>query len=91
MSTLNTPISLSDYDTRLRSHDWYYQYSDNHGVWRRGDGERTALVNRSKDSPEHKELYDAWVTYFFSGDNFDSPKFTQEERDAVRRRLGVIE
>jgi hypothetical protein len=91
MSTPNTPISLFDYDSRLRLHDWYYQYSDDHGVWCRGDSEQTALVDRIKESPEHKELYHAWVTYFFSGNSFNNPEFTQEERDAIRRRLGVIE
>ena len=30
----------------LRNHDWYYAYSDDHGVWKRGRARLTALRER---------------------------------------------
>ena len=27
---------LNEYEALLRKHDWYFEYSDDHGVWSRG-------------------------------------------------------
>ena len=27
----------------LKSHDWYYDYSDDHSVWKQGEAERAQL------------------------------------------------
>ena len=27
---------LAEYKRRLGNHDWFYEYSDDHGVWRKG-------------------------------------------------------
>lgn len=29
-------MTLQEYEELLKNHDWYYQYSDDHGVWDRG-------------------------------------------------------
>ena len=36
--------TLADFESKLRSHDWTYQYSDDHAVWRRGQAEREAIA-----------------------------------------------
>lgn len=30
---------------RIRNHDFYYNYSDDHGVWERGNRSENALIN----------------------------------------------
>lgn len=29
-------FSLDEFETMCKQHDWYYNYSDDHNVWRRG-------------------------------------------------------
>ena len=36
--------ALTDFESKLRSHDWTYQYSDDHRVWRQGQAEREAIA-----------------------------------------------
>lgn len=36
------------YEQSLKSHDWYYEMSDDHGVWQRGTAERHALREMQK-------------------------------------------
>jgi hypothetical protein len=35
--------TLINLDRLLASHDWYYDYSDDHGVWTRGTRERVVI------------------------------------------------
>lgn len=37
-----------DYIKRLKSHDWYYDYSDDHSVWRRGQAAAGELRSMQK-------------------------------------------
>jgi hypothetical protein len=41
----------------LSTHDWYYNYSDDHSVWRRGQAERSAISNAMTDNEELKAVY----------------------------------
>ena len=52
-------IDLKQYEKKLKAHDWYYQYSDDHGVWRAGKAAHDALWAEAKQSPEHLKLYQA--------------------------------
>ena len=33
----------AEFGKRLKSHDWYYGYSDDHGVWKRGRSQSAEL------------------------------------------------
>ena len=37
------------FGTKLRSHDWYYAYSDDHNYWVRGDQQRKELKAMHKN------------------------------------------
>jgi len=39
---------LNDLDRFLRSHDWYFDYSDDHSVWKKGMAERSAINTEQK-------------------------------------------
>lgn len=41
---------------RLARHDWWYSYSDNHGVYMRGANEETALHILAREVPDFAEL-----------------------------------
>lgn len=35
-----------------KHHDWYYEFSDDHSVWRRGGGQRAEIRNKLKECEE---------------------------------------
>ena len=57
---------LKQYWHRLERHDWFYEYSDDHSVWKRGsDYERELMYDARKDKRaeslfELSCIYDAW-------------------------------
>lgn len=58
MSTIeeqNVLIALQqEYRTLLQSHDWYYDYSDDHSVWTRGRNQHVKLQELArKVDPEY--------------------------------------
>ena len=40
----NSLPSLEDFTVLCNNHDWTYEYSDDHSVWRRGNIEREILL-----------------------------------------------
>lgn len=55
-------VKLSVYWDMLNQHDWYYQYSDDPGVWRRGQAAQERIRMFADQSPQHRELYDGFVS-----------------------------
>ena len=39
----------SEFAQKVKSHDWYYAYSDDHRVWRKGQSEIEVLRRMHKD------------------------------------------
>lgn len=68
-------MTLSEFYTKLGYHDWFYQYSDDHRVWRNGQDNYDRLVEISKESPEHRQLFEDYAAYVFS----EKPKPILEE------------
>jgi hypothetical protein len=48
--------SLVVLEKLLRSHDWYFDYSDDYSVWKKGMAERAAI------NTEQKRLIDSGLT-----------------------------
>lgn len=55
--TENNFYTLQDYYQLLKNHDWHYEFSDDHNVWRAGAARRQLLRDISEQSPEHLALY----------------------------------
>jgi hypothetical protein len=53
-------MTLKEYYNELRRHDWYYEYSDDHGVWRRGCDNHNKLRSMSDESQDHKKM---WIQF----------------------------
>ena len=49
-------MTKEEYQKLLESHDWYYHYSDDHRVWKRGQKEREDLRHYAGQSPELQEM-----------------------------------
>ena len=58
-------MTLEDYQNMLRSHDWYFQMSDDHNAWVKGSKESKAIdiaytqLSAQGLEEEARELYNA--------------------------------
>lgn len=55
------PQAMDDYITKLKRHDWSYDYSDDHSVWQRGFAERDAIRNLQKVIDPDFEVYNKYA------------------------------
>jgi len=50
---------LDELEEMLKHHDWYYQYSDDHRVWKRGNEQNRAITNKFNEIKKHSQtLFD---------------------------------
>jgi ribonucleotide reductase alpha subunit len=62
-------VTLKEYWEQLNAHDWYYEMSDDHRVWKAGFREQTRLEELAKQSKEHAALFNAFAAHY----NFHKP------------------
>jgi len=61
---MNNPL-LELLEMKVKSHDWYYQYSDDHRMWVKGKDQRHVIDNMMRDlfakglEVEAVEIYNA--------------------------------
>ena len=59
-------------DKMLESHDWTYQYSDDHRYWRKGSDERNIIHNKIKElGGFNKEIVKKWNKFAPKGEQTD--------------------
>lgn len=51
--------SLQSIEDQLRSHDWYYHYSDDYGVWLSGERAWQSLIDLCRQVPS-ADLLPLW-------------------------------
>ena len=56
-------MTLNEFFDKLRFHDWYYEYSDDHDAWRKGRANLGVLLQIAKESPEHTKLFSEYEQY----------------------------
>lgn len=75
---------LSDFDRALARHDWLFEYSDDHQVWRQGTDSLNRLASIAKESSDHEALFTAYSAaklYHYSS--------TDKALHDLRQRLGL--
>ena len=51
-------------DKMLESHDWTYEYSDDHRYWKKGSNERDIIHDKIKElGGFNKEIINKWNKY----------------------------
>jgi hypothetical protein len=83
-------MELKEFDSLLSRHDWHYDYSDDHRVWSRGSESNIKIMSAMRLSENHKALYDAWVWSIFENYEAKKPRLTREQRNEIRKSLGVL-
>jgi hypothetical protein len=65
LKALVTPTEspVEAFFTRCERADWYFSYSDDANMWRRGKEQIEAIERDAKASPTFQAIYDAWNTY----------------------------
>jgi hypothetical protein len=53
-----TPQDFDKFNQDLNNHDWFYDYSDDGNVWRRGSEVREHLMRTAESDPVLQSLYD---------------------------------
>lgn len=71
---------LREFYDELEKHDWYYSYSDDHRVWKKGEAAWKALVAKGNQSEAHQELLDGFQAYHFGGEAFGTEPQPKPER-----------
>jgi hypothetical protein len=62
-----------------QSLDWYYAYSDDFGVWRRGEAQFEAVRTFLKDAPvEYQRVYNTAHKRRFDNEHFTSSEYPYE-------------
>lgn len=59
-------ISLQEFYDLLQAHDWWYEYSDDGAVWRRGRANQTKLNRIADENDANRALYNEWYTYMIT-------------------------
>lgn len=63
------PITLAIFEAfvaRLAGFDWWYDYSDDGNVWRRGQAQKQQIIEITKTHPILKRAYDAYAAYNYT-------------------------
>lgn len=78
-------MTLSEYYDLLTSHDWYYAFSDDIRVYRKGEKQEMYLAGIAKrNGISFQNLFDAFHEYHFSGQPYGTMK-----KDKPKRPLEV--
>ena len=56
-------MTKQEYFVLCARHDWFYDYSDDHSVWRRGNDMQKIIREVSREMPDYEPIYKAWVSY----------------------------
>lgn len=72
--------TLGEFWDQLAGFDWFYEMSDDPGVYRRGTRAQAEVREVAAQSEEHAALYKAWREYMCSGPAWGTEKKPCPER-----------
>lgn len=56
-----TDPCIENYRERLQTHDWYYEFSDDHSVWLRGFAARQCLRELQKEIDPDGKIWNEYA------------------------------
>jgi len=56
-------MDLAGYFKSLESHDWYYNYSDDHRAWSKGSEESRRLQSIAQENPTLLRMYNDYSNW----------------------------
>jgi hypothetical protein len=73
---------IEAYFKRCSHFDWFYSYSDDNNVWRRGEKNFKQLQEDSLQSPLFSSIFTDWREYNFNGESWGTQKPAKPELSA---------
>ena len=68
-------MKIEDFKKLLDNHDWFYNFSDDHSVWVRGERESAQIVGALKNgTDEMKKLYNEYHARIYNNPSFVTEK-----------------
>lgn len=67
-------MTLEQFFDALKYFDWYYSFSDDGGVYRRGAVREEELRRIGHTSPAHQRMIDDWSKHMFTGESWNTPR-----------------
>ena len=58
--------NIREYFKQLRYHDWYYNHSDDHRVWKAGSANYDLIRDKSKENLTYKRMYNEFTKWMNS-------------------------
>jgi|TARA_R110002153_G_scaffold94742_1_gene228172 hypothetical protein len=58
-------MDIQDFFKLLEHHDWYYNYSDDHRAWKKGQEESQRIQSIIQEVPLYTTMYLAMSDYMF--------------------------
>lgn len=58
-------MSPSEFFKLLEKHDWYYQYSDDHRAWEKGNSESKRIQAIAQEIPVFLDMYRDYSKFMF--------------------------
>lgn len=60
---------------KAKNFDWYYEFSDDHSVWLRGNANKAKLKETARElGDEAVAILEAWSKHFFTGESWGTDK-----------------
>jgi hypothetical protein len=74
-------MTLAEYYDKLAGFDWFFDFSDDHRVWKAGNQRKSTLLRMaSEGGQEFKDLYAAFKSHHFSGPAWSTEKAPRPDR-----------
>jgi len=75
-------MTLTEFYDILNKFDWYYDFSDDHRVYMRGEKRKSEILHMVREGGEKFDaLYKAFVAHHFSGTGWNTEKAPKPERE----------
>ena len=56
-------MTPKEFHALCAAHDWYYSYSDDHSVWRRGSERAGELARAMTKRPDLRAIYEGFIAH----------------------------
>jgi hypothetical protein len=77
---INPSLTLQEYWDLLSVHDWFYDFSDDPSVVRRGGIEQARVDSIARQSNQHYTLLIQFKNHHNTGPRMGTPKFPKPKR-----------
>lgn len=80
--------SLSDFEKRLKSHDWWYAYSDDNRRYKSGETNWFEITKMIKGMKRNKEAEKLWNKYVPKEFSYSFKSLSEETNEDLRKWFG---